>query len=276
MGLEEAREKINNMDSQQNETSENVNSQSADESKTVEQKLVDLAALDKFTFEGKEWTLKDLKNSILMHQDYTRKTQTLAQERQRLEESSKFDLNLRHDLANVAANPALAAEFKKIYPKEYHNYLSWVMKEAQQNESEQQQPAIPKEFTSRIESIESKLFEKEVEAESARIDSIIEKFSKQYDMADVDLVLSRAEALSNKGTKLDEKTWEQLFKSTHDALESKFKDKYSKRAKEQQEASSKAKDTRPGGGVPGQSPVVPKNLREAREHMIASLTGKQQ
>lgn len=277
MAFEQVREQLNNMESTQQEAQTDKEIPQGSEPLTkAEQKILDLDSLDRVSLGGKEWTLKDLKNSILMHQDYTKKTQTLAQERQRLEEQSKFDLNLRYDLQAVLDNPQLAAEFKKIYPKEYHDLLDKYLSLNQpstQPDSTAQQPQIPKEFLSRVESIESKFFEKEIEAETAKIDAIIEKYSKQYDLAEVDLVLAKAQALSEKGTKLDEKGWEHIFKTTHEALENRFKERYSKEFKKQQEASKNAKDVPPGGGIPGQAPVTPRTLKEAKEAMIASLTG---
>jgi hypothetical protein len=277
MGFEQVREQLDKIESTPQEApqTDNETPQQSEQLTKAEQKILDLDSLDRVSLGGKEWTLKDLKNSILMHQDYTKKTQNLAQERQRLEEQSKFDLNLRYDLQAVLDNPQLANDFKKIYPKQYHDLLDKYLSLNQQpQENAPQQPAIPKEFLSRVESIESKFFEKEVEAETAKIDSIIEKYSKQFDMADVDLVLAKAQALSEKGTKLDEKGWEQIFKTTHEALETRFKEKYSKEFKKQQDVSSKSKDIPPGGGIPGQAPVMPRTLREAKDAMIESLTNR--
>src|SRR3990167_2821971 len=82
----------------------------------------DIPELDKFErvkWEGKDWSLKDLKNSVLMHSDYSRKTQEISEER-------KFYDNLRYDLDAIRKNPDLESKFKELYPEKFHSYLDYV------------------------------------------------------------------------------------------------------------------------------------------------------
>src|SRR4051812_16401412 len=61
----------------------------------------DLGKIDKFNWEGEEWSVKDLKNAVLRQKDYSQKTEAIAQDR-------KYYENLSFDLAKVRENPALA------------------------------------------------------------------------------------------------------------------------------------------------------------------------
>lgn len=239
--------------------------------------ITDLDSLEKFKFDGKEWTAKDLKAAYLMQSDYTRKTQALSEERRKLEESSKFDLNLRYDLDAVIKDPSLAGKFREIYPKEFHQFLDRISAQSMQPKDQQQSNVqqIPPEFMGRLDKLESTLFEKEVQTESAQIDNIMQKLGGQYKIAAKvpDLILARAESMAQKG-RLDEKAWESLYKSVQEDAEKVFKELYADQFKEQQTASRRAKDAGAGGGTPGQAPVAPKSLKEATRAALDALTGR--
>jgi hypothetical protein len=57
-------------------------------------------------------TPKDLKNSYLMREDYTRKTQEVA-------EARKYVDNFKYDLQSLVKQPSLMGQFEKVYPKEF-------------------------------------------------------------------------------------------------------------------------------------------------------------
>ena len=82
--------------------------------------VVDISTLEKFKFGDEELTPETLRKQRMMHQDYTNKTKAVAQER-------KFYENVGFDLDKVKKNPALADEFKKIYPKAFHRFLDFVL-----------------------------------------------------------------------------------------------------------------------------------------------------
>lgn len=272
MGLEEAREQLN---ASIDEAPEKGAADAAPESKVSE--ITDLDSLEKFKFDGKEWTAKDLKAAYMMQQDYTRKTQALSEERRRLEENSKFDLNLKYDLQRVLQDPSLAQQFRSLYPKEYHVFLDKLVGEQQKSEDKGSgQGQVPPELLGRLDKLESTLFEKDVQNESAQIDSIMQKMAAKYDLAGQvpDLILARAEILAQNG-KLDEKAWESIYKSVQDEAEKLFKGHYDKQFKQQQNASRKAKDAGPGGGTPGQAPVAPKSLKDATRAAMEALAGRE-
>jgi hypothetical protein len=274
MGLEQAREQVDNFATQGAEQREQATPQ--DSPSAAEQRLLDLNSVEKFKYEGKEWTQKELKEAILRQQDYTKKTQSLSQERQQFvseKEKAKFDYNLRYDLEQVIANPELADKFREIYPKEYHAFLDRLLP---QQQSQQNQAQLPKEVLdklSKVDQIEKSLMEKDIQVELAQIDSIMDKMSKKYEYADSDTVLAKAQVLSERGTKLTEQQWDELFKENHEAHMGRYKKMYASEFEKQKTANQKGKDTPPGGGVPGQAPVVARTLKEARENAIASLTG---
>lgn len=277
MGLEQAREQMNESLNQETSSQSALPQESISQDggqKTAEEKLLELDSVQKFKFNGKEWDPKELQKSIMLHSDYTKKTQSLAQERQRLAEEQKFDLNLRYDLENVLRDPSLASEFKKLYPKEYHTLLDTYLQKAGLADQEKPVNQVPPEIANRLATIEQQLHEKDVEKNIAEIDATIEKLSKEYPRADIELVISRVKALSDQGHKITSDAWKEVFKWSENRNLEAYKKYYSDEFKKQKEASQSAKDIQPGGGVPGQAPVVPKNLKEAREAAIAALSGK--
>ena len=93
-------------------------------------------------------------------EDYTRKTQEIAQER-------RYFANLDADLEKVRNNPSLAEEFKRIYPEQYHNFLRYTQSNSAtrpQSAASGQATNVDPELMSRFERLERAHQEREVAA----------------------------------------------------------------------------------------------------------------
>ena len=272
MGLPNVEELINNHDAKEGsgtDTAPETNTpDSAPETKAASD-ILELDKIEKFKFEGQEWSPKDLKNAYLRQQDYTQKTQALAEER-------KYYDNLQTDLATLRSNPALVDQFKSIYPEKFHGYVDMILakdeqaKEQGQPQTQQNQPSVPPELMDRINRIEQSFFSKEVEAIEATLSSYDSKFSAKYPMANVNDVYAKAQMLNGKGEKLTEETWDKLWKSSNDSDKARFDQFYKSQIKEQKQAAAKAKDVQTGGGIPGQAPQNLK-LKDVRNAMLKNM-----
>lgn len=272
--FEEADARLDQALSQQSEEQKPQDS-NPQEQETKQPELTDLEKLERFTYQGREMTPKDLQSAMMMQADYTRKTQEIAQER-------KYYDALADDLKSVRENPALAQEFRKIYPEKFHGYLEYALNGATQQQQQpgqqlqqqtQVQPQVPKEFMDRFQKLESAWSQQEVEKAQAQLDSIFDKYSKKFDMADERTVLATAQQLHGAGTKLDEATWEKIFKADHDRHMERFQAYYKTKQTNQLEANRKARDAGPGGGTPGQAPVK-RTFDEATKAAIQELGGR--
>jgi hypothetical protein len=225
--------------------------------------VLDLDSVDKFKWGGREWTPKDLNGAILMQSDYTRKTQALAEER-------KYYDNLKVDLDSVDKNPALVAEFKKVYPEKFHYLVDkWAPKPAQVGSSSID-PSIMEKLN-KVDAIEQRILEREVQSINAELDAKFSTLSKKYPLADEEAVVSRAQAVLNKGERLNDQVWDSLWKQVHDRNKKLFDTQYSQMVKTQKSAGNKAKDMASGGGIPGQAPRNFKTIKEASEALRAEF-----
>lgn len=229
-----------------------------------EQELLDLNSVEKFKFEGKEWTAEDLRRAYLRQEDYTQKTQQLA-------ESRKFYENLPYDLDSVRGNPALAAQFKSIYPKQFHKYLDHALGSVKSvSKPTTQQPtgdkqAVDPQFMERFTKIEQELMNQKVAAINAELDAKFGKFSKTYPYADEEAVIARAQYLVDQGREMDDKSWDDLWKASHDRNQKLAESRYAESVKAQKTMNNKSKDVPAGGAIPGPSAKMPKTIREASE-----------
>lgn len=259
---------------QQQQSTENAPSGNAPSSATSasEGDILNLDGSLKFKFEGREWTPEQLKKSVMMHSDYTKKTQAVA-------EKAKYFDNLEYDLENVRSNPKLAEEFVKIYPKEFHKYLNLSRAQSQQaaearqvsgNQSENQ---LPPELLQDIKSIKEYVNETQVKAHEAQIDATFQTLSKKYPDGIEDVVLARAQALLDRGTPIDSNVWERLWKQSHDDMNKRFETRQKTTLQTQRNSNARAQGPGAGGGTPSGSPKK-MNLKEAEAHMINSLKGR--
>lgn len=253
--------------------------------------MTDLGKLERFLYEGKEWTPKDLKNAILMREDYTRKTQELSKARESVETNRKYADNLHYDLQKVIDNPALMAEFKKIYPKQFHNVADRLLEkysgpQTSQNSTHQAPTQLPREIMDRLNKIdeigeklsasENKAKEAEIQAVQQQLDGYFDKLSQKYEMADPDIVNSRAIALLERAKqdgselRITEQLLEKLFKEHQAQVEAKYTGFYETKIKSQKTASLKARDTGRGGEAPT-SPPEKLTMKQAKQKLFADL-----
>ncbi len=237
------------------------------EPKTENEIILD--TLQKFKFEGKEYTPEQLRKQMLLHSDYTKKTQSLAEEK-------KYVQSLKADVDAVRKDPSLAAEFRRIYPKEYHDVLdvlgiTGVSK--QQEERTQSQSNVDPQLQARLDRFENYVQEQEVSKHEAILEKTFGQMSQKYPDAIEDVVISRAQALMDQGIRGDEIPWEKLWKQENDRVNKILEERQNKKVQTQRDANLKAKAPAPGGGLPGQAPVRPK-LKDVAEYAIQSLTRK--
>lgn len=234
--------------------------------------VVDIGSLEKFKFEGKEWTPADLKSAYMRHSDYTKKTTALAEER-------KYYDNLADDLANVKSNPQLLEQFKQIYPEKFHRYLDYVVakEEARQERIEQDQQQkqqyaqLDPEIMKDLQQWKSDMKERQVQAATAEIDAVMSKNATKFPLADEEAVLARAQLLQSQGTKLTPQVWEGIYKSIHGKVKTLMDKNRSTEIKEQNKLTSQGRDIGAGGGVPGAAPKLPKSIKEASSNLLRDL-----
>lgn len=280
--LEQSREnetQDTSLEASQESSSVDSNTQ-ADTEAQVAQALFELDKHEKFKFDGQEWTLKDLKESILRHKDYTQKTQQLSQERKAFDEDRKFHVNLHADLAHVRANPALAQEFIRTYPASFHQYLKPIlasnsMAQQTQTQPKPQQPVAPQldvETMSRLDRFEKFVHEQEVAKQKSEIDSTVSEMSKKYPDAIPELAVAKMHDAHLSGQKITKEMWDQAFKESDEQVKGLVKKNYGELVKQQTQANKRAKDVSAGGGTPGRAPTKFKSLKEVTEHAVKSLT----
>ena len=246
--------------------------------------LLDLDSHQKFKFQGKEWTPEELHESILRQQDYTKKTQAIAQER-------KYYANLQADLREVRQNPALADEFRKIYPAQFHAYLDVILEQSQSTQQGQpgqgqqsynrdELPPAVQAALKRLEKIEAHIegqdkasYEQQVSSIEKDLGNTLDGLNGKYQFAVEEAVLTKAEALIAKGHKLTAAAWERLYQANHEANLAKWQKYDSAQKKEQLKRSQEGADIGRGGGAPGAGRKA-KTIGDATEEMIRSLTGK--
>lgn len=235
--------------------------------------VVALEKLERFKFGDKEWTPDALNKAIMRQSDYTKKTQAISQIK------GYYD-NLKPDLEMVKSNPALADKFKEIYPKEFWPYLDFVMAKMERDQeasggSAQSRAELPKELQERLDRVETYVKEKEVEKYEATLDTTFAKMSQKYPDGDEEVVLAKAQVLleQNPHAKIDEATWDRLWKQSHDKVNGLIKKRQETMFNQQKEANSKARDMGPGGAIPGSAPTRTR-LKDVAEIAIQQLKGR--
>lgn len=240
-----------------------------------------------------EFTLEELQKGHLRQQDYTRKTQELAQER-------KYADNLDADLEKIAGDPALLVEFKRIYPEKYHaladraaRYSSGKPAETNPGAGKDGAQKADPELLAKVKKLEdaesaraAEAREREIKSYEQEIDSTMKELAPKYPLANDDLVLVKAQQLlhhlrakaGERGEdaakiKLTKQHWERVYKLTHEQSEKAYQAHYNKQRQKQQGAHSQGRDVAAGGAAPGQAPAGMK-LKDVKDHMIASLEAK--
>lgn len=240
-----------------------------------QQDLVDLDSLEKFKFEGREWSRKELRDAYLMQSDYTKKMQALAEQRKQFESSSgdmKFYNNLQSDLDTVKSNPNLVDQFKKIYPEKFHRFLNTGTNETQKQASNVS-PEV-EELRKQVQEIKSTYEEQKIQAIEAELDVKFTKLTEKYPYADTEAAISRAQALIDKNVTVDDKVWDDIFKTVHER-NMKLADKYySDKINKQKQANTAGKDSAAGGGIPSQAPKKARNIKEATNDALEYMAAQ--
>ena len=257
--------------------------------------VFDLTKAEKFMWEGKEMTPDDLRKNLLRQQDYTKKTQQIAEDRRRFEEerrtfiqqqeeTEKYNSNLDADIQNVLRDPSLESKFKEIYPQKYHGALDQALtrqfgdKTSPDHEVKslkQQLQAINGRFQQQDIERAKTAFETEVRQNSEILDSNIARLATKYPHADEDSVLARAEymatALKKDATFNDNfsKLLEKLYQENHSFHEKRYQQIYKSKVEAQKNKNDLGKDIGRGGGTPATAPTKMK-LKDVKNHILAS------
>lgn len=261
-GFEQAQSALEqNIETESNSTNQPAGTQG----QSVGTEPYDLDKAEKVRWEGKEYTPDQFRKLMMFQSDYTKKMQTISEEK-------KYISSLRYDLQAVRGNPKLAAEFMKIYPKEFHAYLDDVMpqdwKTKQSDESN-----LPPEIKEKLERFDSYIKDQEVSREEANIEKITSSLAQKYPDAIEDVVLARAQAIVEQGHNLTREDWDKLYKTSHDFMVKKMAEKQNKQFDAQKNANLRGRGIGPGGGTPGQAPRK-MSMKEATEAAIQDLSGR--
>ncbi len=242
------------------------------ESAKPELTLTDLDKLERFRFEGRELTPKELKSAMLRHEDYTRKTQELSQSR-------KYADNFAVDLKRVQEDPNLLEQFKRVYPREYFEVAQKLLASVAPQVPGQANPnQLPPEFTKKLEGLEGRLSEWENSQKNAEIEQLqswlnnqFESLGKKYPHAIEDSVTMQADYLSKNGTKITESVLDKLFKASHEKMKERTDKLYLSQANKQLGANKKSKDVGSGGGIPSSAPKGAKTLKDATKMFLEDI-----
>lgn len=227
--------------------------------------IVDLDKQERIRWNGQEWSTKDLMSGYMRQSDYSRKTQALAEER-------KYYDNLSYDLEAVKQNPALAAQFRQLYPQKFHNYLRYLgVNEQPQNAGQNNNQSVDPQFLHRFEALERDMNERKIMAIESDLDSKFKVLSQKYPFAHEEAVIARAEAALDKGIKLTNEVWDKLWKTVDEQSRAIAKKYYSQLVNNQRSANSRGRDIGGGGGTPQSSPRAPRTIKEASEHALREL-----
>lgn len=234
---------------------------------------LDLDKLEKVLFQGKEWTPKELKSSLMAHQDYTRKTIELS-------EARKYVDNFEIDLERVRRDPALMQQFRAVYPKQFADAAERLL---QTGKSENANPVPGTQSTApqdkdltEIKAQWAELKKSQEEAEAQKLGAWLEGTMKTLEtkypiMNPVlqEVVYARAKYLADRGTDITDKVLDKLCKQVSDEVTPLWEKRYKEKVDKQLEVGSKGKDMGSGGGVPGSAPKGHKTMKEARAALEA-------
>lgn len=235
--------------------------------------LTDLDKLERFRFQGREWSRKDLERAYLRQEDYSRKTQELA-------ETRKYTDNFAADLRTVIKDRSRLEEFKRLYPREYVERAEEILSTlpGSRPPETQQTGNVDPAFREDIEGIKREFNQLKQEREAQAIEQIqswldnqFDTLGKKYPNARQKEVMADAEVAARNCTKVTAEVLEKLFKASDAEISGAWEAKYKEKVNKQLSAGKQARDIGPGGGVPGEAPRTPKTFKEARELMIEDM-----
>lgn len=234
---------------------------------------LDLDKLESFKLNGKDWTRKEFQDAILRREDYTRKTMELSEARKYVD---NFDIDLQY----VMKNPKLLDEMRKVYPANYVAAAERILERLHGQPQENNQPNAREvnPLKGELDEIKGELnqwrqdkHQAEVTKIETWLDNQYQTLSKKYPFADAEIVSARATLLSDKRTEITDNVLDKLFKQSNEEIKTRFDKVYKEQVSKQLSTGARGKDTGSGGGIPGQAPIEPKTLKEAKAAMLKDL-----
>jgi hypothetical protein len=255
--------------------------------------MLELEKVEKFKFDGKEYTLKELRTLLAREKeaqrDYTAKMQKLAEERKSFEtqrkETQRFDDNLAYDLQKVKDNPQLAQEFLKVYPQSYHRHLRAILESTSQSQP-QGTPQIPVELMSQVQQLNDYVQKQEVAKAEVEIERDLTKALGQFKYASRKEVLAdiyefhnqmEADPMTGNKPTIPFEMWTKAAEASHNARVDGYKAYQKDLQQQQKQANSKARDVASGGGTPGQAPKKfdpKKGMASLHKDVLANFTSQ--
>jgi len=261
--------------------------------------VYELEKLGKFRFDGREYTLDDLKKERMLQRDYTEKTQKLAEERRQYQaqleeykaykEEEKYRLNLEADIKHIKDNPdklqLLASEFMKIYPASFHYRLQQVLSEMQGQKPQAQQQSNVLSYEQlqaqqRLEKLEEFYNQQQIAQHESKINAQIESLKNKYPDARVKEVIGDVyeayQALLEKdaNAKFPERMWEEAFKANDAEIKKLISSKTKSLQTKQLERNAQAKDVPSSGGAAvGRAPAK-MSIKQATEYAARTLSAQ--
>lgn len=258
--------------------------------------VFDLNKAEKFLFDGKEMTPKELNAMILRQKDYTKRTQAIAEERRRFEQERTewtqkqeqeklYTDNYEIDIQNVLRDPSKESRFKEIYPVKFHNLLDQALAKhfgdpnsPKRNDTvlEQRLKSVEGKFEQRERELAKTAFEESVATNAEILDSNIQRLAQKYPMADEDSVLARAEYMASslkKDATFNDSfgaLMEKLYKENHAYHDNRYKQTYKANVEKQKQANTRGKDIGKGGASPGTAPQKMK-LKDVKNHILSTM-----
>jgi hypothetical protein len=257
----------------------------------------DLSKAEKVLFDGKEMSTEELRKGYYRQQDYTKKTQSIAEQKRQFEEERRsyqieqekaqsFEENLDIDIDNVLKNPSLEAKFKEIYPVKYHKFLDQALKFTfgDKTSPDYEVRTLKEQFKAIQDNIQTQnmerakqAFEKQVSQDSEILESAISRLSSKYPKAFEDVVLARAEYLAasiKKDANFNAnftQMLEKLYKENHTEIDNLLKREYKQKVESQKQANTRARDVGKGGGTPAAGPTKLK-LKDVKNHILGGMS----
>lgn len=258
---------------------------------TVVEKPADLLDLDKHErvrFKGREYSVQELRDSFLRHEDYTRKVQ-------QTQEVAKYARAFEEDLDVLRQDPSRLGEFKQAYAKAPKSYIRAAEKlvesltakgagtsQAYQPETPSQKAALDPEIQRQLEDLidfkqnfETRLTEANIKRDEETLNGWFDEFKNKFPEADAEVVNHRAymQAIQreSEGKTLTKADVEKLFKADHDAREARFTERVRALNTKQKAVAKKGQDVGAGGGVPASPSHKPKTFKEATALMEKDL-----
>lgn len=256
------------------------------------QQLAELDKFEKFKFDGKEWTPSDLKKSIMLQSEFTKKSQEFSNKTKEYETKLKdydsevkhreFRANLKADIDHVKNNPALVEQFKKIYPEEYHWLIDGLKPEQAQNT--QPKVELPPEIMEKlskhdevISEFQKKAMETERQAMDARLDADEAKYTQKYPYSKpaLGMVYGALETFAVKNNikdfrEIPDNVVEGIYKNAHEQMVKMAEQINNEKVKQQLSANKEGQDVGRGGATATEAP--PKiRLKDVADHVISGL-----